>query len=350
MATIIRTISLLALALSLVLALPVLAQQQPRACLSKDDDSSGGLPSNDPEVIYDKPQIVHQQTPYSVEVFSATAPKPQQRFDQCFRYEAEDAGPNNINAFYWGLAGLWLDPMYLKSRYSRKKVLPVDDTPREIRTRLTAFANDQADTKAWGPVPRPKEQAQTSARFDVNVLPDDVLAGLAEYLRNHKLPPRPLTAFYLHESGQEASTLEDAYNGPDIKIELRSDAKREGDHIVLRTEVVAGGSASTEARYLMPALLALQVPQQELNFKAYDEFLSRYQSAQREAVSYQPSRVFTLSVPASTLPGRAVYRMLHPIAIERKGERACFLAASYAPLALSFSLQDCPVLFRDTPR
>jgi len=40
--------------------------------------------------------------------------------------------------------------------------------------------------------------------------------------------------------------------------------------------------------------------------------------------------------------------MLHPIAIEAGGERACFLAASYAPLALSFQIKDCAALFAET--
>jgi|GraSoiStandDraft_16_1057320.scaffolds.fasta_scaffold15509_1 hypothetical protein len=217
-------------ALAALFLLPLLfsavgAQQQARACLTKDEEPPpGGLP-NTPPVFFDKPQIVHKQKSYYVKIFSDTAQKPGQRFDQCFRYEAETEGPDPINAFYWELAnGLWVDPMLKAERHSRKVVRPVDDEPRVMPTRVTAFENDAAQTQAWTVVPR--RTAAASAPFQW-VWPESI-AGLPEFLQTHNLPPRPLTAFYLKETGATASTLEDVYSGPRINVALRSDARRSG--------------------------------------------------------------------------------------------------------------------------
>src|SRR6266540_2898796 len=280
-------------ALTALLLLPLLfsaagAQQQARACLTKDEEPPpGGLP-NTPPVFFDKPQIVHKQKSYYVKIFSDTAPKPGQRFDQCFRYEAENEGPDPINAFYWELAnGLWVDPMLKAERHSRKVVRPVDDEPKVMPTRVTAFENDSAQTQAWTVVPR--RTAAASAPFQW-VWPESI-AGLPEFLQTHNLPPRPLTAFYLKETGATASTLEDVYSGPRINIELRP-----------------------------------------------------------QSSSYQPRWDFPLDMPAASLSNDAVYRIFHPIGIEYKGQHVCFLAASYAPLPVSLSANDCPSWFRGAPR
>ena len=339
-------------ALTALLLLPLLfsaagAQQQARACLTKDEEPPpGGLP-NTPPVFFDKPQIVHKQKSYYVKIFSDTAPKPGQRFDQCFRYEAENEGPDPINAFYWELAnGLWVDPMLKAERHSRKVVRPVDDEPKVMPTRVTAFENDSAQTQAWTVVPR--RTAAASAPFQW-VWPESI-AGLPEFLQTHNLPPRPLTAFYLKETGATASTLEDVYSGPRINIALRSDARRSGNEITIRTEVVARGEASTEARYFMPALRALRPLERPANVEAYDAFFRRYVELRPQSSSYQPRWDFPLDMPAASLSNDAVYRIFHPIGIEYKGQHVCFLAASYAPLPVSLSANDCPSWFRGAPR
>jgi hypothetical protein len=315
--------------------------------LTKDEEPPPGGLTNTAPVVSDKPQIVHKQKSYYVKIFSDTAPKPGQRFDQCFRYEAENEGPDTINAFYWELAnGLWVDPMVKAERHSRKVVRPVDDNPSVIASRVSAFENDSAQTQAWAAVPR--RRTASAAPFQ-SIWPE-AIAGLPEFLQKHNLPPRPLTAFYLKETGASASTLEDVYSGPRINIALRSDARRSGNEITIRTEVVARGEASAEARYFMPALRALRPLDGPANVDAYDAFFRRYVELRPESSSYQPSWSFPLTMPAGSLTDDAVYRIIHPIGIEYKGGHVCFLAASYAPLPVSFSANDCPSWFRGTPR
>lgn len=333
------------------LAASALAQQLPRACLTKDEEPPpGGLPAT-PPVEFDKPQIIHKQASYYIRIFSETVQKPGTRFDQCFRYEAENEGPAEVKNFYWGLAdGMWIESMVKDKRHSRKVVRPVDDYPKVIPTTVYAFEKDPGNTRAWASVPRPK-QASTSHDPSANfatVLPDSS-AGLPEFLLAHNLPLRPLTAFYLKEPGSTASTLEDVYSGPQLKISLHSDAKRDGDRISVRTEVIASGEASREARYFMPALLALRPLERPADTQAYEQFVSRYSELRKAASSYKPSWVFPLDMPASTLSDGAVYRILHPIGIEYKGEHICILAASYAPLPVSFRADDCPSWFGATP-
>ena len=333
--------------------LPALAfAQQPRACMTKDEEPPpGGLPAT-PPVEFDKPQIIHKQTSYYVKVFSDTAPKPGSRFDQCFRYEAENEGPLVLNSFFWELAnGLWVEAMNKDERHSRKVVRPVDDNPRVIPTTVFAFEKDPGNTRAWAAVPRSKgtvPTANASANFET-VFPDSI-AGLTEFLQTHNLPPRPLTAFYLREPGAKASTLEDVYSGPQIKIALRSDASRDGNQISVRTEIVASGEASKEARYFMPALRALRSLEKPADVQTYEQFVSRYSEFRREAVPYQPTWVFPLNMAANAVTDGAVYRILHPIGVEYKGEHICILAASYAPLPVSFRADDCPSWFGTAPR
>jgi hypothetical protein len=330
-----------------------LAQQLPPACLTKDEEQPppGGLPAA-PPVVFDKLQIIHLQKPYYVNIFSDTAQKPGSRFDQCFRYEAENEGPPVVNSFYWELAnGMWVDPMVKEERHSRRVVRPVDNYPQVIKTTAYAFAKDPGEGQAWAAVPRPKgggASPDPAANF-ATVMPDSI-AGLSKFLQAHDLPPRPLTAFYLKESGSKASTLEDVYSGPRIKIALRSDASREGDQISVRTEVIASGEASTEARYFMPALRALQPLEKPADVEVYERFFNRYSEFHREGSRYQPIWVFPLSMAASAAGDGTVYRILHPIGIEYKGEHICILAASYAPLPVSFRGDDCPSWFAAAPR
>jgi hypothetical protein len=53
---------------------------------------------------------------------------------------------------------------------------------------------------------------------------------------------------------------------------------------------------------------------------------------------------------ANAVTDGAVYRILHPIGVEYKGEHICILAASYAPLPVSFRADDCPSWFGTAPR
>jgi hypothetical protein len=339
-------------ALFLLSLLPSLAfAQQPRACVTKDEEPPpGGLPAT-PPVEFDKPQIVHKQTSYFVKIFSDTTPKPGSRFDQCFRYEAENEGPLVVSWFYWELAnGMWIESMAKGERHSRKVVRPVDDYPRVTATTVFAFEKDPGNTRAWATVSRPKGTASSdkSASFET-VVPDSI-AGLSGFLQAHNLPPRPLTAFYLKESGAKASTLEDVYSGPRIKIALVSDASREGDQILVKTQIVASGEDSTEARYFMPALRALRSLEKPADTQTYEQFVSRYSEFRRSAMPYQSAWDFPLSMAANTVGDGTVYRILHPIGVEFKGQHICILAASYAPLPVSFRTDDCPSWFGAAPR
>jgi hypothetical protein len=289
-----------------LLVLPILlsavcAQQEPRACITKDHEPPpGGLPST-PPVVFDRPQIIHRQKSYYIKIFSDTAPKPGQRFDQCFRYEVENEGPV-MNAFYWELADQWwLDPIKKAERHSRKIVRPVDDEPRVIDTRISAFGNDSAQTRAWAAVSRPKGTTAEHASVRFETVSPDSIAGLSDFLKAHDLPLRPLTAFYLNESGQSASTLEDVYSGPRINIVLQSNAIRDGNEITIRTEITAKGEASAEARYFMPALFALRPLEKPADTEAFNEFVRRYRELWPQSSPYRPVWEFPIKVPAASL-------------------------------------------------
>jgi hypothetical protein len=337
-------------------------QQSPHACMSIDEDAPPpGLKSSYGNVIAAKVQIMHNQKAYYIRVYSDTAPKPQERFDQCFRYEAENEGLGAVRSFYWELGGIWADPFHPRpeDRRSRSIVRAVDDTPRPVPTRVFAFENEWGDTKAWAPVPRQPSQQSTGQGAAGKGWPwfgsvdhSSIVAGLEDFLKNNRLPQGLVLAYHFDEPHLRASTLQDIYTAPGIKVELRSDAVRKDDQIVLSVEVMATGSAAHTARYVMPALRAMWHPEATvLDLTAYNEFLDRFRSVAREAEPYRERWVFNTSIPVSVLPERVVYRIIHPIAIERKnGERDCFLAASYSPLALSFSLQQCPLLSRESPR
>jgi len=113
---------------------------------------------------------------------------------------------------------------------------------------------------------------------------------------------------------------------------------------------VARGEASAEARYFMPALRALRPLERPANVEAYDAFFRRYVELRPQSSSYQLRWDFPLDMPAASLSNDAVYRIFHPIGIEYKGQHVCFLAASYAPLPVSLSADDCPSWFRGAPR
>ena len=185
-----------AISCSLILSsFPVLAQQVPEACRSMSDPPPSVL-SPFPPVVFDKPQIVHKDDSYYIELFSATAPKPGERFDQCFRYEAEDVTAP-VNSFYWPIAGdWWRDKMAKGERYEKLVVRPVNTPPQVIKNTVYAFEKDPATTRAWASVVAPKAASSSPTAAFETILPG---ADLAAFLASHRLPIRPLIAFNLKE-------------------------------------------------------------------------------------------------------------------------------------------------------
>ncbi len=335
-----------AVCITLAIVWPPNAAAQ-RACTSLvEEKPRQGLPFSDNTIVADKVQIDYQQKPYFIKLFSETAQKANARFEQCFRYEVESE--DEVRNFFWPLAGIRIKALHpgLQERRSKNRVFQIDQDPRIVWTRVYAFENESADTKAWAPIEQETKSKDSKVKLFATT-PDAVLPGLGGFLQQLKFPSRVVVGYVIDQSTSQSYSHLDSYTGPSFKIDVRSDATRKGERIVLRTEIVASGPAAQKGRYAMPALRALQqIDAPAVKLETYQRFVAAFSKVSREPERYQGKWLFTREIAVSDLLQAGLFVMNHPVVIDRDGELDCFLTSTYSPFAVSFPLQECPLFSR----
>lgn len=335
---------LLALSVAGALAfMPILFAQMPRPC----QIAPPGLPesTSDQDVIFRTRPFEHAQIRHTLKTFSEHAPSGQTRAEECFRYEVENAGGQNLQSVYWELAGIFVDPLKPNARRSRVRHVQIVDNPEDINTTVNAFENTPVVTRAWAgraAVSAARRTATAGPLQPAVLAANDVVPNLGQWMQTNGLPNAPILGFVLGDAGTPASST-DRYSGAGVQLLVRSTVQRSGATIFLDTAITAEGPNARTSSYAMPSLRAMQAPSSVAeNLVQYDAFLSRVREVS-EFSSWQDGWKFSVRLPVTSLRNGVVYRTRHPIALQLPaGELDCVMVDSYAPLAVNFGLRQCP--------
>jgi hypothetical protein len=340
--------------------------QKPRAC-QEIQKGAPPLPDRDLGIISREVGFTHGRNSHWVTTFSDTA-NGDTRWEQCFRYEAEDSGILEIRQFYWPLAGISADPLKPGlPRASKLQVRPIADAPIDIASVLWVFENEEGRTRAWAErhyrdgglidVKRlaeanSKNLEQTELKNSTEITfvqPDTILPGLDGFLQKNRLPSESFMALHLKQPGIKAPTLHDHYSAPQLEIDVWSTAVREGNDIQFQTVINTKGSAA-DVSFAVPALRVwdkLRGPLKDL--KQYSEFVSIFNHLTKDIERNRGEWVFRWSLPLEALRDGAIYRMDHPVYAIGSDHKECIMVASYSPSPLNFSLENCRSWFRSRP-
>jgi hypothetical protein len=341
--------------------------QIPRACRdARSEPAPAGLPRQD-TVIWRDVFILSRNIQYWLATYSDTAPSGLARSEQCFRYEVENTGTRDIRQFYWPLAGIIIDPLKAgEPRVSKVAFRPVMEQPIDIVSVLFALENERADTRAHaerhykdhshasstqlaqadGATASPAVQPVHSPMVTLQE-PDDVLAGLGNFLQVRGLPKAPFMAVKFSGATKEASTLQDHFSSPGLVLDVSSRAARDGNTISIETKIMMKGTVE-EISFSFPALWAWKkLPKPLVDVKKYADFLNEFQKAKYNIVHQRNEIVFKSSVPLDKTA--VIYRMEHPILIQMAGQKQCVLVSSYSLSPINFSLDECRSWLRGRP-
>lgn len=317
------------------------SQSQPRACV----DQPPPLPesTDDKDVIYRLRSLKHREDSHPIKTFSETAQDPQGRFEQCFRYEIENVGPKEITHVWWPLADISAGLLKPGTADRRRSVRtgPIADDPIGTNTTVNAFENAKVETRAWAERLQANAAAKRAPGVAILRAPD-IDAEFLGWLQQNKLPVVTIVALRPDSEGQGAP-LRTSYSKTRFSLSSTSTARQAGPDVMIETTVTATGPDAGAAEYFMPALHALQgLDAPSVGLNEYSRFLSRYRESSTQSDRNQSAR-FTWRVPLNFLNNGQVYRMRHPVSVRFSDNSVdCVLVDSYSPLAMNFSLQDCP--------
>jgi hypothetical protein len=283
---------------------------------------------------------------YMVKTYSKKDPSGNEASEWCFRYEPENTDTQQISMFRWELARIWADPFGSKERRSVSHKRKLLNDPIKVTTRVQAFEKDEGTTHAWGVAPT-TESAQkddSSGPVLTRLAEDNIDPSLPRLLRENGLLNVPLTAFAFTHQDQKTPETHDGYSGPGFKIDVWSSATLAENKLLISTRVTAVGKALEGAVFSMPALQALNGTRvQPEPLVTYSNFLEQYHKHRIEAVKYQDEWRFTKAFDVSSSSARA-FIISHPIMVRHGDIRDCFMAASFAPIGMSFPVEECQFL------
>lgn len=324
------------------------ANAHPRACSDRDYHKLPDKPTDhsDPLIVRNV-DLLYGQKKYSVRTYSDTAVYDDTRNEQCLRYEVENRSKGNVRQIYWKTAGLRIDPLRpgRNNRVSLTHTLPLLEDPIKSTSTIYAFENTHGKTRAWKV--RDDEPHASTGSLHRNsfsqLAPDKIQSGLSSFLRENSLPSQKFVAFSV--SNFEAnSSIWSRFSSAFGSISFISIVRRDGPNVMMSYDIKS--SASQEIKYTAPALQAIgQIKLPISNFfETYRKFISDFRRFSLDPKKFTGNVFdeFDIKPPAADLRENRVYKISHPVTIESEDAKFCFLAQSFAPIAVKFSMRDCP--------
>jgi len=326
-----------------------LGVEPPRACLSPDlGKNIPNLPDGDAKIIAEDVAIDDRGAPpaFRMRTYSETDPSGASRSEQCFRYEVENLDTRNVRNFFWPLAGFSVDPLEPKLRRSKKRKQSITEDPIAVASKINAFENSEGFTRAWA------SRGPQSAQLQLDGTQGSISDGI-RYISIGRIDPQlpnalagigafsnVVAAYTFSSSDRQAPETEDLYSGSDFTIQVTSIADRSDNILRFRTYVYALGEAVLSADMFMPGLQALgQIKRNEKKIDQLEDFFGAYKNLKSTAVSRGGKWLFSTTSPLGEAAQAFVVQT--PILIRRGAARECVMVTAFAPIPVSFPLEEC---------
>ena len=312
-----------------------------RACFDWHSDSNGPLPRKDVDNVKYRPiSFMRAGLHYDVETFSDMGPV---AAEHCFRWEIvnNSRSPNLvIDQLTWPVAGIRVSRMKVGEEYLEYSNIRDRLQPLDVSNPVYAFENEMKPTQSWRTsVPDDRSVGGKEAVYKF-LKTKDILPGLSSVDKSILDSLVALISF--GEGRSPPPEIHQVVGYGKLAIRVVSRVLQEGSALVITTSAVVSNPPSSETRFGFPALTALQETQPKAvgDPKDADRFLQIF----GERLKFSESNRTAWNVGSTVAPnpgGATVFRIRQPVVVTSGDERHCYLVATYTPIPIGLSLQNC---------
>jgi hypothetical protein len=323
----------------------VVAQTSPRACLSLPNDPTGALPRKDVDnVIYRMVWFDRSDRKYEAETFSDTALA---GADRCFRWEAVNSSKSDpskantvIDEFTWPAGFIGAQHMEAGDGKRLWNIRRDNLDAAQQSNPVYAFEHGEQITQSWvTSSPKLPDSERKGLKYEVTP------SGQVQKAAGIFDAPNPnalLTVIYIVNGGDFPPEIQQDVGIGRVMISIRSSVGPHDRLLSVTIRAAVTNPPEGEARYGFPGLVALEQsrPKEVGNSADAAKFLNAFREAAQNPQSRRESNV-NLDVAPDRDGNFSIYRVLQPVAIITGESRYCYLVATYSPVPIGFTLQDC---------
>ena len=320
---------------------PGLTQSLPRACLDWHKDPGGPLPRMDVDkVIYRSVLFKRTGNNYDVETFSDTSPVGS---EHCYRWEIVNVSksPNPIvDELSWPAAGIRVSRMRPgdenRDYNTKREQIP----PGRQDNLVYAFENEKAPTQSWiASVQEAANKPPAGGGFSLRQT-GELLPGLKD--ADGSILNRLIGVLSLGRDRPAAPPISQVVGYGDLSIRIDSRAVIEGRTLLISVDAQISNPPN-EASFNFPALTALKQtePKSVGDLGEAQRFLATFRETIKYRERFRPEWNFRFPVAVGNDGNTSVFRVLQPVIVYAGEGRHCYLTASYSPVPIGLSLQNC---------
>jgi hypothetical protein len=320
------------------------ASAEPRACIDWHHDPLGPLPPTDADNVLHRTLLFKRaEKDYNVETFSDMAAVDE---DHCFRWEIlNTSAPNDliIDELNWPTAGIRVTHMKPGQQFrDYNNIRDRIDSTTESNL-VYAFENEDKPTQSWTTTVRsageqseaPKNKPKYEFQRTGELLPD--------LKADSSILDSLVTSISFGEGRASPGPILQSVGSGELQLQITSEVVVEGKSVVILTEVSAPSTPSSDIRFGLPAMRALQQtePKTVGDLKDAIRFLELFKAQNAETELPSESKwLFRTQVPAFDGGGR-IFRVRQPVIASIGESRHCYLVLTYSPIPVGLTLQNC---------
>jgi hypothetical protein len=208
-----------------------------------------------------------------------------------------------------------------------------------------AFENEQQVTQSWATSPpQPQEQGPSSSDKE----PKYEIKPAREIQQKMGIqtgvnPTVPIAVVSFSKGREPPPEINQEVGFGKVLIRIQSRVAPAGNQLQVLTNAVVANPPEGGARYGFPGIVALQRTEPKTLGDPKDA--ARFVEAFREASQTTEPRRDAWNVSLSLAPtddgNFSIYRVFQPVTVFAGESSHCYLVATYSPIPIGFTLQDC---------